>query len=510
MPGFSGLSGAMEGYQSAEGTDQTNRFKRAQATEATNDQLGQVAFGKALQLMFGGGGAQPPPTPGGGAGGPPQMAGGPPQPPLDIPNAAPAGDATKPYYGDVTLGSRPPEGPVGPSGLTSPTPMASQAAPAFGQVMQGQGGQGGPPQVPGQMSPQPMGPGAPPMQPPGGPGGAPPGAPPGAPQPPPMPPGGPGGAPPGAPPMQPPMPPGGPPGGQPGPQGQGKPALTLESVMQAMIRANPGAKPEVIAAGVNRFLPLMNAQSQMQWREISLALREQTLQNAMTRFAEGEERRNRQGDERTQDRRTGLNIRQQGEERRGVESTSRQQTATARTDLATRREDRQDRQGDERSADRSKRTEIMGAREERQAKESEERLKLLREKLTAAEADRATKKLQADAKLKKLSADAEAAVGRKNIQEARLKMQAMHQRSAELINEWALSGKIDPKVKAAVLEENRLLYRKMIEDLGKPPADKTEAAPGDTRKPDATTTAPKPLRINPGSGAVEELPAGAQ
>jgi len=293
------------------------------------------------------------------------------------------------------------------------------------------------------------------------------------------------------------------------PQGQQQGPLTLEGVMQAMVRANPGAPPQVIAAGVNRFLPLMNAQSQQQWKEISLQLRQQSLENAMTRFGTGEDRRERQGEERTQDRRTGLEIRRQGEERRGTESTSRQQTAQTRTDLATRREDRQDRQGASREADRSKRTDIMGAREERQAKESTERLALLREKLTTAQAATATKKLESDAKLKKLNADAEAAMGRKNIQEARLKLQAMHQRSAELINEWALSGKIDPKVKAAVLEENRLLYRKMIEDLGKPKDESSAAPAGDTRQPDVKTTLPKSLRINPGSGAVEELPAGA-
>jgi len=278
--------------------------------------------------------------------------------------------------------------------------------------------------------------------------------------------------------------------------------------MQAMIRANPGAPPQVIAAGVNRFLPMMNAQSQMQWREISLQMREQALNNAMTRFHEGEDRRTRQGDERIANTGRGLDVREQGEQRRGVESTARQADRSTRTDLAGRREDRQEREGQERSADRSTRTNLATQRETRQAEDSKARLDLMREKLTQSQIDGATKKLQQDAKLKKLSADADKAVNAKNIAEARLKMQAMHQRSAELINEWALSGKIDPKVKAAVLEENRILYRKIIEDAGKPKSEQSEEPAAPQQQQGSQT--PKQLRINPGTGAVEGMPAGAQ
>ena len=163
---------------------------------------------------------------------------------------------------------------------------------AFGRtlMMLNQGQQGGQ-QMPGQ---QPMGPppgGAPPMPPPGQPPGQPPAPPPQMPmqqgqppmgpqgrppmpmqpgggQPPPMPQQPMGGAPGGPPPMQ-----GGQPGGQPGMQQ--RPALDWRVVFQKVRDANPQAPPQVLAAAVDKFIPLMNQQSQMEWREKSLMLREQ-------------------------------------------------------------------------------------------------------------------------------------------------------------------------------------------------------------------------------------------
>ncbi len=132
-----------------------------------------------------------------------------------------------------------------------------------------QGGQSGmPPPPPPQMgAPQPQG--APPMGAPQG-GGVPPatfgqrfsGAPMGGLPATPMPPGG-GGAPPQ---MQPP-PQGGQPPMQPGGQQQGGP-LDWRQIFQAVSQANPGAPPQVIAGAVNRAIPLMNSQSQLEWRQV--------------------------------------------------------------------------------------------------------------------------------------------------------------------------------------------------------------------------------------------------
>lgn len=80
------------------------------------------------------------------------------------------------------------------------------------------------------------------------------------------------------------------PQGTPGaPQGQPG-ALTWQSVVQSVVKANPGVKdPRVIAAAVDKFLPLMNQQTQQQWKEMSLMLRQQQVNL-------GEQRLQQQGD----------------------------------------------------------------------------------------------------------------------------------------------------------------------------------------------------------------------
>jgi hypothetical protein len=144
----------------------------------------------------------------------------------------------------------------------------------------------GPPQQPMQPSPG-SGPAGP------GPGGMPP-----------RPAGGmpPGGLPPqiGGPPpqMRPQMPPpgaGGPPGMPQGgpppvtPQGMGgqQPGgrqLDWRQLVQAVQQSNPDIKPDVLAEAVNQFLPMMNAQSQQEWRMVSLQLREDALKQREQQF----------------------------------------------------------------------------------------------------------------------------------------------------------------------------------------------------------------------------------
>ena len=156
----------------------------------------------------------------------------------------------------------------------------------LGAGQQGQGGGGlpqmgqppgmppGPPQQPMQPSPGQPGPGRP------GPGGMPPsagtGMPPGGPQPGAM--GGP--APPG---MQgPAMVPGGAPAQGGMPQMGGRPQqggqLDWRQLVQSVQQANPNIPPDVLAEAVNQFLPLMNQQSQMEWKQVLLQIREQALQ----------------------------------------------------------------------------------------------------------------------------------------------------------------------------------------------------------------------------------------
>jgi hypothetical protein len=48
---------------------------------------------------------------------------------------------------------------------------------------------------------------------------------------------------------------------------QGPGQFTLESVVNAVVSANPNATPEQIGMAVDKALPLMNAQAQQQWRQ---------------------------------------------------------------------------------------------------------------------------------------------------------------------------------------------------------------------------------------------------
>lgn len=72
-----------------------------------------------------------------------------------------------------------------------------------------------------------------------------------------------------------------PPGGGMGMSGQ--PALDWRSVLQKVQQANPGAPPQVIAAAVDKFMPLMNQQAQQQWKEIGMQMKGLQIENQMLR-----------------------------------------------------------------------------------------------------------------------------------------------------------------------------------------------------------------------------------
>lgn len=154
---------------------------------------------------------------------------------------------------------------------------------------------GGPqPPMPGQAS-QPMqqpggAPGAGPMPPPAAPQGAAGPAPRGLPAP-------------GAPGPMPITPQGVPQGGG-GPQlPQGNQPLDWRQLVAAVKQANPNLPPDVMAQAVSQFMPMMTAQSQMEWRQISLQLREQGLQQREQQVMLMEQGRNQRADIASQDRR---------------------------------------------------------------------------------------------------------------------------------------------------------------------------------------------------------------
>ncbi len=105
------------------------------------------------------------------------------------------------------------------------------------------------------------------------------------------------------------------PGLGPQPQGGGMPGggqnITWQSVAQKVSQANPGANPRVIAAAVDKFMPIMNQQAQQQWQ----LMRAQIMQQESGR-------RQQQGDDRIaiQDDRLDL---QKGAEGRRTEQGNR-------------------------------------------------------------------------------------------------------------------------------------------------------------------------------------------
>ena len=83
-----------------------------------------------------------------------------------------------------------------------------------------------------------------------------------------------------------------PPGGsQGGPQGQGGGVLNLQQIIPAVQKSlGPNADPRVFAAAVNKYLPLMTAQAQSQWKEAQMYLHQQQMQLGQERLQQGEER----------------------------------------------------------------------------------------------------------------------------------------------------------------------------------------------------------------------------
>lgn len=221
LGGLAGLSAAYPAFVKGRQDENNADLSDLNLQDAKRQALAKVAMGNALALL--GGGQQ-------------QQGQGLPAPPPGQPSQ-PAG---------------PPQGGMMPPQGGQP-PMAGGAPPSFNERFGGQAPPGG---MPGQP-PHPMG--RPPS--PGGPGMMPPG-----------------GGPPGM--GQPQM--GGQPGGQQGPQRQG--ALDWRQLVTAVKQANPSLPPDVMAQAVTQFLPLMSQQSQMEWRALSLQMREQGLQQREQQF----------------------------------------------------------------------------------------------------------------------------------------------------------------------------------------------------------------------------------
>jgi|SRR5579863_576301 len=209
-------------------------------------------------------------------------------------------------------------------------------------------------------------------------------------------------------------------------QGQRGPAsggMSLPAVIQGIVKSNPGASPQVIAAAVKNFLPLMTADMQTQFREQSLAMREQALQMAefyKSIAAEQGQQRIGQGQERI--------------EQQGQLGQERVQQGQERVDVAKGESERKQTQGQER---------IDLAKQEEQRKQ-------LKDKVTS------------DMQLKRLQAQLDAATQRKDQAAQRQALTAMHYRAMEIIESMIT----DKDTQSKILEENRKFYREQVDKLG--------------------------------------------
>lgn len=204
-------------FQEAQQKGDQHKLSEFALLDAQLDQAGAQALGKTFQSL-----SMP---------GAQQIGGGPSPPPMGGPPQAPG-----------QMGGPPPQPPMQPGQPSVPMQQLGGFAGRFG----GDPGQGpGMMQGGGQRLSTAMQ-GAPQMQPGGGP--------------PPQ------GPPAGQPPQQ-----GG--GNMPQPQGQ----FDLQTAAQAIARANPGIRPEVLVHALNKAMPYLNAQAQDSVRKATIELREQNL-----------------------------------------------------------------------------------------------------------------------------------------------------------------------------------------------------------------------------------------
>lgn len=238
-----GGAGAVRGFMGA--------YQFMQAMQDRKRALeGERLFGDTLRTMYG-------PQPGEATGAPQNLLppggvqGGPPggNPPMQVPGMQPMPGAMP---GPQGMTQPMPQGPGMPMPLSARPPMPPPGGPPMG----------GPPGMPPPPAPQDFGSGAP--------SGAPlPNAPEGA--------------------MQ-----------RPAPQ------LEWKSVLTTLARQNPNADPATLGRVVDRLLPMMNSQSQMEWREISgriKALEQERKTSQGDRRLDQGDRRLDQGDAANKERR---------------------------------------------------------------------------------------------------------------------------------------------------------------------------------------------------------------
>lgn len=233
---------------------------------------------------------------------------------------------------------------------------------------------------------------------------------------------------------------------QPGAQGGGR--LDLHTVMAAVVKANPGAQPAVIAAAVAKALPLMTAQSQMDYKNLMVQLSAGRLNESKEHHAATEDVAAQRAN--TQATNVGSQI-----ERRGA------QTEQGNTRLG-----------------------IQQGREDR---------------LAAQAAIRNDQRyLQLEQQAKALETRIQQGGDRAALSEWRAIVDAQHKRALELISSGKNAiGVMDPEERKALVKEQNDFYKNQIEQMRKGPARPERPAGADTT---GTAQSPKTADRPPASG----------
>lgn len=262
--------------------------------------------------------------------------------------------------------------------------------------------------------------------------------------------------------MQPPMPappqqPQGMPQGSPQGGGQMQGQLDWRVIMGKVAQANPGAPPQVLAAAVTKFLPLMNQQAQMEWKQMQLWLMAQRTEQGQQRLDTQRE----QGSER-------MDIQRGAEERRTEQGQQRLEQGGKRIDLAQERERR-----------------IAASNVVRQD-QGYQRLEMQKEETLR-------RREQGDRRI--------------DVTRIRAEIDAAHKRATEVINSYSMMNKLKPEERKALLKEQRDAYDQDIERLrgttgrSTPEANKpaAEGKTGDRVAPGTShPVAPQPGQIQDG------------
>lgn len=265
-----------------------------------------------------------------------------------------------------------------------------------------------------------------------------------------------------------PQPAGGPPQGMPQqgmPQGGpqlpgGRQALDWRQIVATIRQSNPNIPPAVMAEAVNQFLPMMTQQSQMEWRNVSLQLREQALQQREQQFMLAESGRNQRADQASADRQAGIESR---ERTAAAGRVSRETIAKMTVD--ERREAHEaglisKEQMDE--ANRESRERLAGRRLDQQQQQFEER----ETRLGAALELRADTTYQRLEQQKQQALDrVRQAQGKQGLAEARALIDAQDKHVRQRIQAYNQANTMKPSDRKAMLDQADMDYNEQIAQL---------------------------------------------